>query len=160
MNRYELSLAKHIDIPKIMDIYRSLIGTPGCTWNEYYPDNEIVEQDINNNSLYTLTSDGDILAVATVCQLDELKTLDWKPQNPCEFARLAVKPSLHKQGIGTTILQHIMQVAKDKGHDGVVMLVSKENIAALALHEKYGFVKCGETHMYDIDFYCYQLMFG
>ena len=40
------------------------------------------------------------------------------------------------------------------------MLVSKTNPAALALYEKNGFERRGETFMYDIDFYCYQIDFS
>ena len=39
------------------------------------------------------------------------------------------------------------------------MIVSKNNPAALALYNKNGLEMCGETFMYDIDFYSYQMLF-
>jgi ribosomal protein S18 acetylase RimI-like enzyme len=59
--------------------------------------------------------------------------------------------------IGTTILKHIIKTAEEKGFDGIRILVSKTNPAALALYDKNGFERCGEVFMYDIDFYCYQI---
>lgn len=57
------------------------------------------------------------------------------------------------------ILKNTIRTAKEKGHDGIRMLVSKTNIAALALYDKNGFERCGEVFKFDIDFYCYQITF-
>ena len=69
-------------------------------------------------------------------------------------------PSMQNQGVGTMILKNVMDVAKEKGFDGIRMLVSKMNPAALALYDKNGFERCGEVLMYDIDFYCCQILFN
>ena len=92
-----------------------------------------------------------------VGEFNELGHLQWTLKVPCELARLGVIPTFQKQGIGTTILKNIIKTAKEKGFDGIRMLVSKTNPSALALYDKYGFEKCGEVSMYDIDFYCYQI---
>ena len=33
MSNYTFLLASYEDIPEIVSIYQSLVGTPGCTWN-------------------------------------------------------------------------------------------------------------------------------
>ena len=101
-----------------------------------------------------------IVAVASIGDLGELCDLKWKPQNPCELARIGVCPELQKQGIGTLMLQHCFEIAKSQGFDGIRILVAKTNSAALALYEKNGFERCGEVFKFDIDFYCYQAMFA
>ena len=53
----------------------------------------------------------------------------------------------------------MIEAVKDRDFDGIRMLVSKTNPAALALYDKNGFEKCGETYMYGIHFYCYQMNF-
>ena len=158
---YEFSRAKHDEIPEIVSIYHSLIGTPGCTWDLDYPSTETAEDDIKNNWLYTLKKHGKIIAVASAGKFDEKEHLmQWKPKNACELARIGVNPPFQKQGIGTIILQHIIAEMKVQGFDGMRFIVSKTNPAALALYDKNGFERCGEAVIWDSDWYCYQMLFG
>lgn len=173
LNQYEFQLASHDDIAEIINLYHSLIGTPGCTWNEHYPNKETAEDDINNDYLYVLKMKDEIdtvaskivavaskiVAVASIGTFNELEDLTWKPQNPCELMRIGVHPTYQKQGIGTTMVQHIISLVKKQDYDGIRFLVSKNNPAALALYEKNGFERCGEVIKFDIDFYCYQISF-
>ena len=64
MDTYKFSLANYDDLSEIMDLYHSIIGTPGCTWSMDYPNKENVESDIINKSLYILKYDEKIVAVA------------------------------------------------------------------------------------------------
>lgn len=66
------------------------------------------------------------------------------------MARIGVGPSFQKQGIRTVILKNIISTAKEKGYDGIRMLVSKTNTAALALYGKNGFERCGEVFSYPL----------
>ncbi|NLO48750.1 MAG: GNAT family N-acetyltransferase [Clostridiales bacterium] len=160
MDDYIFQPAGCDDIPEIVNLYNSLVGTPGCTWNFDYPSKETAESDLSSHSLYVLKKDGKIVAAASVGEFNELGHLSWTPENPCELARIGVFRAMHNQGIGTIILQHIIKTAMEKGFDGIRMLVSKTNPAALALYEKNGFARCGETYMFDIDFYCYEMKFN
>ena len=155
---YAFAQATHDEIPEIAGIYRSLYGIPGGTWDEDYPNKETAEHDIDNGWLYTLKKQNKIVAVVSIGDLGDLSDLEWKPKNPCELARIGVRPELHKQGIGTLLLQHCFEIAKKQGFDGIRILVADKNTAALALYEKNGFERCGEVFRYDIDFYCYQLV--
>ena len=112
MNNYTFSLAAYDDIPEIVRLYNSLVGTPGCTWDIEYPSKETAESDIHSDSLYILKSDNKIIAAASIGAFDELWDLEWKPKNPCELARIGVLPTMQKQGIGTIILRHVMNIAK------------------------------------------------
>jgi L-amino acid N-acyltransferase YncA len=159
MDSYTFLLATYDDIPEIVDIYHSLIGTPGCTWSLDYPNRETAEYDIKNNWLYVLKTDNKIIATASAGEFNELGHLHWTLERPCELARIGVMPTMKKQGKGTIILQNIITSMKEKGFDGIRITVSKTNPAALALYHKNGFEKRGAVFMYDIDFYCYQKKF-
>lgn len=157
MDGYIFSLANNDEIPEIVSIYHSLVGTLGCTWDFDYPSRASAESDINNKSLYVLKKDDKIVAVASVGEFNELEDLQWTPKRPYELARIGVMPAMQKQGIGSIILLNIIEMVKGKGFDGIRMLVSKTNPAALALYDKNGFERCGEVFRFDIDFYCYQI---
>ncbi len=159
MKDYIFSLAEYDDIPEIVSIYKSLVGTPGCTWDDEYPSAESATEDIKGESLYILKDKDTIVAVASIGKFDELGHLQWKPKNACELARIGVIPTAQGQGIGSIILKKLIEAAKESGYDGIRMLVSKTNPSALALYDKNGFERCGQTFMFNMDFYCYQMTF-
>ena len=160
MGNYDFHLAVNDDIPVIVNLYHSLVGTPGCTWDYEYPSEETAKYDIENEALYVLSKDNEIIAVATATdKYNELEHLQWTIQRPCELYRIGVSPSFQKQGIGSIILQNIITNMQEKGFDGIRQIVSKTNPAALALYDKNGFERCGETLMFEHEWYCYQILF-
>jgi len=160
LNNYTFGLANYDDIPEITNIYHSLIGTPGCTWDLDYPSRETAEYDIKNGFLYVLKNSEKIIAVASAGNFDELGDLEWKLKNPCELARIGVMPTMQKQGIGTIILQYIIEAMRAKGYDGMRFTAWKNNHAALALYDKNGFEKCGEVFRFGRENCCYQMQFN
>ena len=160
MNNYEFRLANCGEISEITNIYHSLVGTPGCTWDLEYPNRETAEYDINNGFLYVLTSGGKIIAVASAGNFDELGDLQWKLKNPCELARIGVVPTMQGQGIGSVLLQNVIKAMADKGYDGMRFTACKNNHAALALYNKNGFEKCGEVFRFGRNNCCYQMQFN
>ncbi|MDR2889635.1 MAG: GNAT family N-acetyltransferase [Lachnospiraceae bacterium] len=159
MSSYHFMTACEGDIPEIVSIYHRLIGTPGCTWDLNYPTIDTAHSDVSAKSLFILRDDRQIIAVASTEPADDLAHLEWLPKRPCQLARIGVIPPMQNSGIGTFILKEVMTTARHRGHDGIIMLVSKTNPAALALYESNGFTRCGEAFMYDVDFYCYQITF-
>ncbi len=123
MEHLTFALARHEDIPEIVAVYRSLIGTPGCTWNMDYPDERNALEDIEGNALFLLKDGGRIVAAASAGALDELGHLPWKPKNPCELARIGVVPDWQGRGVGTLMLRKIIE-ERDRG--AAVLLVSTE----------------------------------
>jgi len=154
--KYDFSLASISDASEILALYHSLIGTEGCAWNVDYPNMEFVESDIRNESLYILKDGDKIIAATYAGQIDELAELSWSPKKPCELARLAVRADMQKKGIASLLLGHVKRAVKERGFDGIVMMVSKANPPAIALYDRNGFVRCGEVFMFEIDFYCYE----
>jgi ribosomal protein S18 acetylase RimI-like enzyme len=165
MNSYRFRMAENGDADVILRLYRSIVGTPGCTWNSEYPGMENILSDIGKASLYCLCDgEGRIIAAAAAGEEDELEhdgiPWDKRMKRPCDLARIGVRPDLQRQGLGKLVLSHVLKDAQRRGFDGMRMLVSKGNPAALALYENAGFRRCGEIFKYDMDFYCYQLPFA
>ena len=159
MSEYTFRLARQDELPKIVLFYHSLIGTPGCTWHVDYPTAAIAATDFAKDSLYVLEHDNQIVAVATVGDLGQLSDIEWTPKHPCELARLGVMKSAQHTGIGTIVMQHVLDVAKARGFDGIKLLTSPDNIAARSLYRKFGFKKCGEFQGYNHYWYGYELVF-
>ncbi|MFH1879677.1 MAG: GNAT family N-acetyltransferase [Bacillota bacterium] len=157
---YAFSLAREADAPAVFALYRGMIGTPGCTWSDDYPDTEIVLRDIRTDSLYVLKdSRGQLIAAAAAGPDDELKDLPWDLENPCELARVAVAITHQNKGVGTYLLRQVIAAVKARGFGGIRMLVSIHHPHALALYDKNGFQRLDTVHMYGHDFYRYQMAF-
>ena len=60
----EIRKAKIEEAEEILKIYKSLIGYEGCLWDEYYPNIEIVNNDIKNETLYVALIDDEIVGAA------------------------------------------------------------------------------------------------
>ncbi len=152
-------LAQKADASAVFTLYQSLIGTPGCTWNKDYPTQDFVKADIEAESLYILKDQtGNIIAAASAGGERELDDLPWSPENPCELARVAVALPVQHQGVGSYLLQHVIEAFTQRGFDGIVMLVSPNNTAAIALYKKHGFTQCGSIHRYGFAFDRYQIV--
>ncbi|MBE0601180.1 MAG: GNAT family N-acetyltransferase [Firmicutes bacterium] len=156
--QYVCMLAREADASAVFALYQSLIGTPGCTWNERYPTEEWVHDDIRHDALYVLKDEqGVLVAAASAGGERELDDLAWEPKNPCELARVGVALTHRHQGVGSYLLQQVMRAVKQRGYDGIVMLVSPDNTAAIALYAKHGFTRCGEINRYGLAFDRYQI---
>ena len=155
-DRLFFSRAKKEDISEIMEFYSSLIGTPGCAWSLEYPTRELIERDILAESLYLIKENEMLISVAFVGLEEELECFTWQSKNPADIARIGVILSRQGHGIGSFMLNKVIEEARKRGFDGIRMLVSKKNLSALALYDKNGFIRLDEVEMYGIDFYRYE----
>ncbi len=156
---YTIEMATEGDVEEILNIYHSLIGKDGCTWDFDYPNIDDVKNDINKKSLYIVLKSGEIIAVAAAGEDNELKELDCYSKSikvPCDLARIAVKTEYQNNGIAKYLIGYIEIQALKRGFDGIHFLVSKTNPHAKAVYDKMNYICCGECKMYDKDWYCYE----
>lgn len=72
-----------------------------------------------------------------------------RPYHPCaSFSRTGeltyfILPEHTRKGLGTRLINILLEDAKDAGKDNVVVNISSKNDASLRFHEKLGFVECG-----------------
>lgn len=156
---YRIEMATEEQVEEILNIYHSLIGKDGCTWDYEYPCMDDVKNDINKKSLYILLNNNEIIAVAAAGEDDELKELDCYSKEikiPCDLARIAVKSEYQNKRIAKYLVSKIEKGVIKRGFDGIHFLVSKNNPHAKAVYDKLNYQCCGECTMYDKDWYCYE----
>lgn len=158
---WSLAPARPEDEAAVLALYRSLLGTPGTTWNEYYPGPEEVTADTARGSLWCAWGeDGSLLAAASLGDDDpDIRDLScWTPAaKSCELSRVGVRRDLHGQGMGEAFTRRLLEEAKAQGRETARLLVSRDNPAAARLYQKLGFRTCGETRMYQVDWLCQEL---
>lgn len=91
MREYRITKACSIHISDIMTLYSSLIGCPGCTWNNNYPNLDDVKSDIKKESLYIIIKGNEIIAAAAADKEGDMEHIScWSSEinNPCSLSQL------------------------------------------------------------------------
>jgi ribosomal protein S18 acetylase RimI-like enzyme len=148
------------DISEISRLYRSAIGSEGCTWSDQYPNQEITESDVKRGDLFCIKNEtGNILGAVSV---DDDKIVEnlacWSKtlQPSAELARLVVKKEQQNQGLAGKLLQGGMDILRERGCRSVHFLVSKTNERALRAYRKIEFQNRGEAELYGESWWCYE----
>lgn len=153
----EIRKAKIEEAEEILKIYKSLIGYEGCLWDEYYPNIEIVNNDIKNETLYVALIDDEIVGTAQSGIDEELFNMEFftkEKKNPRDLSRVAVKKEYQKRGIAKKIIAYIEDELRKDGVDYMYLTVGKTNIKAYNLYKTIGYETKGEMVKFDIDWYC------
>lgn len=156
----ELSHARNTDIDYVRAMYRSMIGHPGCTWNELYPDEETLNNDIQNDCLYVLIHNERTIGAISVVPYNELNELTcWQEyDNVSEIARVVIADDYQGHGYAKLMVSLLMDMLKNDGCKAVHLLVSVGNPAAISTYKATGFVHRGESFMYGNNYYAYELI--
>lgn len=61
---------------------------------------------------------------------------------------ITIDPRLHGRGYGLALLEHATDCARDKGMRSVMLEVRPSNLRALAIYERYGYIRIGVRRDY------------
>lgn len=152
--------ASAADQAEILALYRSLIGQPGCTWCEEYPDEEIVAEDLRSGSLYCARENGSIVgAVSVEWQDEEIERFDcWSKENePAAYlSRVAVSREMQGRGLAKDLMRYAMAEMKTRGMKTARYLVSPGNEAAMRAYRALAFDFSGEADAFGQHWLCYE----
>ena len=65
-----------------------------------------------------------------------------------DIMNIAVKRDYRRQGIATLLLNHILNICKEKSIKTINLEVNEENFSAISLYQKLGFKECGRRKQY------------
>lgn len=154
-----LVLAKETEKKEILALYRSVIGSEGCTWSLDYPNEEILEDDFSRAALFVMKEKEEILGAVSIDEDKAVEGLDcWSKElvPGAELARLVVKEGYQNQGIARRMLRDMMVELRDRGYQSVHFLVSKMNERALRSYARLHFSKKGEAALFGEQWWCYE----
>ncbi len=146
------------DLPRIMKMYRSYIGTPGCTWNVLYPNEAILYNDFSTGNLYVLRRGKKLIGAGSVVDTNQLDELDcWtQKDNAREIARIVIAKDYQGNHYGKHLINKLCRRLEHSGCKAVRLLVSPENHRALNLYRNTGFRNRGKYFLYEHDYYAYE----
>ena len=157
----EFLKATQNDVPEIMAHYKNVIKNTFTTWDENYPDENLVKTDIDDGNFYVLKDGGKIVAVSFLGEKkNDTETWNHQLAKPMGVARICVSPNQQGKGVGTAFMQMLISEAKNRGADGMHFHVCTKNVSAMKMYEKCGFVRSDEiVNNYGFDFYKYEQVF-
>lgn len=145
---------------KILALYHSMLGMPGCTWSEEYPNAEILAEDIENNMTFIMKhSAGELMGTISAEESEEEENHPaWNStaKRPVGMARLAVAKKYQNQGLAKRMILAVMNQMRARGYDAARYLVSPGNAIARAAYEPLHFEQRGNAHFYEEDWLLYE----
>lgn len=149
---------------KVLCLYRSLLGTEGCVWNEEYPCEETVRYDLERDALFCLENEaGEPVGVISIDDDPEVEKLEcWSEAGApgAELSRLGVSLEYQNRGIAGMLLHNGMKELERRGYKSVHFLVAKDNARAINAYKKFSFDVVGETFLFGHEYWCYEKIFA
>lgn len=122
-----IRLMESEDVPKVADLEKKCFSIP---WSE----NSLRESLRNPDYLFLVAEeDGKVAGYAGL-----LKVLD-----EGDVTNIAVEPGCRGRGIGTGLLERLMEKGREKGIRSFTLEVRVSNETAIHMYEKFGFVSEG-----------------
>jgi RimJ/RimL family protein N-acetyltransferase len=124
-------------------------------WQNNYPNNETIKNDIDKGYGYVLEDNGEIIGTVAVCFNGE-KTYDiiyggeWISSG--EYAvihRMAVDNAYKGAGLSSVIIKHIENICLDKGVHSIKIDTHSENTSMQRVIKKNNFEYCGIIYVED-----------
>ncbi|MBU3076074.1 GNAT family N-acetyltransferase [Clostridium estertheticum] len=157
---------KKKDLSGILDIISNCIkhmeSQSIYQWNEFYPNSDIIENDIKSEHCYVLKDNGKYIAYVAINeeQSPEYSKINWSTDGikVLVIHRLSVHPESQGKGIAKKMLKFIEDVAAVNNYSCIRLDAYSGNETALKLYENFGYKKVGQLYFpwRDIPFNCYE----
>ena len=154
------------DISGIFDIISNCIKymeSQGIyQWNKFYPDADIIENDIDSEQCYVLKDNDKYIAYVAITeeQSPEYSQIKWVSdgRKVLVIHRLSVHPQSQGKGIAKKILSFIEEVATKNNYSCIRLDAYSGNETALKLYKNFGYREVGQVYFpwRDLPFYCYE----
>lgn len=161
-----ITTAEKTDVPGIMNLIseciREMEGRGIYQWGDFYPTVDIITNDIQCESLYTMQNRKECVGI--IClneeQSPEYREIEWLSDERCVLVvhRLAVHPKWHEQGIGRKFMDFAEKFATEKCYTSIRLDAYSGNPRAISFYEKCGYEKTGQVYFpkRTLPFFCYE----
>ena len=157
--------AQKQDLSVILDIiFRciSYMESQGIyQWNKYYPNSDIIENDISSENSYLLKDNGKYIAFVAINeeQSPEYREINWlsNERKVLVIHRLCVHPEFQGKGIAKIILKFIEDFAVKNNYSCIRLDAYSGNNKALKLYKNFGYNQVGQLYFTqrELPFFCF-----
>ena len=145
----------HLDkTDDIFDLHDDALRAIGCIpldrkWNEDL-------YDIDKNYI---ESGGEFLIIEVDNQMVGFGALKLIDNGLFEIKRMRVSPKRQGCGLGKLLLSRLLEIARSKGANRIVLDTTVQQIVAQKLYESFGFIKHGQSKFFGFDVILYEKTF-
>lgn len=154
------------DLDAVFELYQKGVrdmkarGLNQWMWG-VYPNEAILEEDVEKGQLYILKEEGAILAALAMNEESDpqYETVAWHfGQKPAMMHRLVVDPDCQGRGVGRQVMAWLMEEAARTGHDCLRLDTNLLNERAVALYESLGMHRAGQVYFDEaIPYPCFEI---
>ena len=143
------------DLPFVLNLYRGAIGTPGCVWDEEYPNEETLKEDFEGENLYVFLDGETVIgAVSRLPDTDLDGRADWKTtKGHIEIARVVISRAYAGKSLAVKMLESLFDCLRKQGVTAVHLAAAVCNPAAVKTYKKLGFEFLKEAFVYGHEYY-------
>lgn len=138
MPPFQIEQAKHADIPALVALLAQLFTLE----SDFQPDAakqtaglRLIVENPAHGSIFVLRSEGQVLGMANA--LITISTAEGCPVLILED--VIVAELVRGKGLGSQLVNHVLEWARERGFPRVTLLADRDNEAALNFYEKLGF---------------------
>tara|TARA_B100000768_G_C11283255_1_gene380031 strand:+ start:75 stop:578 length:504 start_codon:yes stop_codon:yes gene_type:complete len=162
-----IRLAKDDDIKRVVEITNAcanhMISKNIFQWDENYPNKEVFDQDITDNTLYIIENMSKILGCICISiKIDDVyKNVNWlTPNNKNVFLhRLAIHPDFQGQGLALKLMEYAEEYTIKKEYKSIRLDTFSGNPKNNKFYNLQGYTKLEKIfyrNQSDMPFYCYE----
>jgi len=152
------------DICTVLEILKKAISVMDANgisqWDDIYPDETILYDDIQNGQMFLGEIDGKIVSVFVLNQEcdEEYKNGNWndKQSSFAVIHRFCVNANFQNIGIGTKTMQIIEEMVKEKNIEAIRLDAFSLNPYALKMYKNLGYINAGEVNWRKGLFYLFE----
>lgn len=160
MTGLKLKIVGEEDYEQVLMLYKEALGTEGCVWNENYPSEVLLAEDIKQQDLYGLYDESDCLIAAIAkdrdAEVDALPFWSKTAQPAAEIARVVVAQTHKNRGIARLMMKQFLEVLRERGFMSAHYLVASQNEPAKRAYQALNFSMVGETDLFGHHYFCYE----
>jgi ribosomal protein S18 acetylase RimI-like enzyme len=158
--------ASPADVDALLPVYQAAVRRMKefgiSQWSSEYPNEEILQSDAEQGTLFALEADGQFVG-AVVLNHDEdpeYQTIAWEDTmgKSAVIHRFVVNPAAQGQGVGRELLRHAEEYARAQGYTSIRIDTKSDNPIAIHVYQSNGYRICGEVFMYgsELPFVCFE----
>lgn len=129
-------------------------------WDEIYPDEKVIKNDIESKNLFVCIDDNAITGIVVLNEYQdkEYEDLTWKYKSGKQLVvhRLCINPMHQGNGIAKHLLEYTESYAKEHKYKAIRLDAFIQNERACRLYERTGYEKVGIVTFRKGDFYCFE----
>lgn len=129
-------------------------------WDEIYPDEDTIVDDINSQTLYVYTDENTIKGFMVINrdQDEQYEALKWDYNlgRHLVIHRLCIDSRYQRKGIAKTLLEYADMFGKQNKYESIRLDAFIQNKRACNMYEKAGYRKVGIVTFRKGDFYCFE----